>query len=54
MNIKGIYGNCKHVGDCLGTKEEFGLNWCQEKAKGLWTNVAVLYSNEDKERDERF
>ncbi len=42
------------VGDCTGTKEEFGPNWCQEKDRKLWTNVKVLYHDEDKEQDEKF
>ncbi len=42
------------VGDCTGMEEEYGPSWCQEKARGLWTNVVLLYLNEDKKQDERF
>ncbi len=37
------------VRDGTWTKEEFEPNWCQEKTRGLWIDVAVLYPNEDEE-----
>jgi hypothetical protein len=32
-------------------EEEFRSRWYQEKTKGLWTNVAILYPDEDKKQD---
>jgi len=35
------------VGKGTWTREKFGSNWYQEKTRGLWIDVVVLYTNED-------
>jgi len=40
------------VGEGTWIEEEFGSNWYQEKTRGLWTYVVVLYTDEDEEQDE--
>ncbi len=35
-------------------REESRPSWCQEKTRGLWTNVVVLYLDENEEQNEGF
>ncbi len=42
------------VRDGTRIEEEFRPSWCQKKIKGLWTNVTILYPNEDEEKNEGF
>ncbi len=42
------------VGEGTWIEEEFGFSWYQEKSIGLWTNVVILYPDEDQKQNERF
>jgi hypothetical protein len=50
---KGISNNfialASIIGEGTRIEEEFGSSWYQKKTKGLWTNVIILYLDEDEE-----